>query len=426
MAFWKKLNQTNDIRVLKDELVFDVTPTVNSTNPVTSDGIARAIAGASGEVPVVTENDNGKILTAIYDEGGPAVEWGAAPSELPAVAGNAGKILAVNSGATGVEWADAQGTEYEPGKGITLTTVFGEKFINVTNPVPSYVSGDAGKVLKVNSIGTGTEWVESWAKYKAGNGIAISQSKEISAVGGTGITVTGPSTSSGNLYAPTRTNGSSVYMLAPLTTDLVSMIETGGLNVVPGIDLTCSGVEPTVGLYASICTIDDFNIITTTQRLVLGQVNLSVTHTQVPDPEDPEYYFDYYTAASTNATLVYDINDLNSTLSKTLTWADVKASPSSYAIGLLFFKTETLCKPGYYDTGASSEAFNTGVYTTVTPGTITVTNPVPSYAAGDAGKVLTVNSGATGTEWTNFTQIEVVQSLPASPTSGVLYIVTGA
>lgn len=59
-----------------DELLLDDTPRVNSFNGVTSDGVARAIAGASGEVPVVTENDNGKVLKAIYDEGGPAVEWG--------------------------------------------------------------------------------------------------------------------------------------------------------------------------------------------------------------------------------------------------------------------------------------------------------------------------------------------------------------
>ncbi len=77
-----------------DELLLDDTPKVNSFNGVTSDGVARAIAGASGEVPVVTESDNGKVLTAIYNEGGAAVEW-AAPalgsvtsiqqvSELPA------------------------------------------------------------------------------------------------------------------------------------------------------------------------------------------------------------------------------------------------------------------------------------------------------------------------------------------------------
>lgn len=114
------------------ELVFDTTPTVNSFNTVTSDGVARAIAGASGEVPHVTENDNGKVLTAVYDAGGPAVEWAeaagglpdttgasqgdvltvgssgpewaAAPTELPASLGTAGQVLTVNSGATGVEW----------------------------------------------------------------------------------------------------------------------------------------------------------------------------------------------------------------------------------------------------------------------------------------------------------------------------------
>ena len=63
-----------------DELLLDDAPKVNSFNGITSDGVARAIAGASGEVPQVTENDNGKVLTAIYDEGGAAVEWAEASS----------------------------------------------------------------------------------------------------------------------------------------------------------------------------------------------------------------------------------------------------------------------------------------------------------------------------------------------------------
>ena len=67
--------------VLVDKLVLDAVPTVNSFNSVTSDAVARAVAGASGEVPAVTESDNGKVLKAIYDAGGPAVEWGeAAPA----------------------------------------------------------------------------------------------------------------------------------------------------------------------------------------------------------------------------------------------------------------------------------------------------------------------------------------------------------
>ena len=57
------------------DLKLDAAPKVNSFNGITSDAVARAIAGASGEVPQVTENDNGKVLTAVYDESGPAVEW---------------------------------------------------------------------------------------------------------------------------------------------------------------------------------------------------------------------------------------------------------------------------------------------------------------------------------------------------------------
>lgn len=81
MALTKILNDENKSYkpVLTDKLVYDTKPTMNSFNGITSDAVARAIAGASGEVPAVTESDNGKILTAIYDDGGAAVEW-VAPS----------------------------------------------------------------------------------------------------------------------------------------------------------------------------------------------------------------------------------------------------------------------------------------------------------------------------------------------------------
>lgn len=103
MALTKILNDENKSfqPVLTDKLVYDTKPTVNSFNGITSDAVARAIAGASGEVPAVTESDNGKILTAIYDEGGAAVEWADAPSGIPDMAGQDGKILgAVDNGGT--------------------------------------------------------------------------------------------------------------------------------------------------------------------------------------------------------------------------------------------------------------------------------------------------------------------------------------
>ena len=58
-----------------DELLLDDTPKVNSFNGVTSDGVARAIAGASGGVPEVTSGDNGKVLTASYSGGVGSYSW---------------------------------------------------------------------------------------------------------------------------------------------------------------------------------------------------------------------------------------------------------------------------------------------------------------------------------------------------------------
>lgn len=82
------------------------------------------------QVPSSTSADEDKVLT-VNSSGVP--EWADAPTELPTVTGNAGKILTVNSGATGVEWADAP-TE-----------------------LPS-ISGNGSKVLKVNAGATGVEW----------------------------------------------------------------------------------------------------------------------------------------------------------------------------------------------------------------------------------------------------------------------------
>lgn len=152
MALTKIINDENKSYrpVLTDKLVLDAVPTVNSFNSVTSDAVARAIAGASGEVPQVTESDNGKVLTAVYDAGGAAVEWAesagglpdttgasqgdvltigssgaewaAVPTELPASLGTAGQVLTVNAGATGVEWASAQsGSSYTAGAGIEIS-----------------------------------------------------------------------------------------------------------------------------------------------------------------------------------------------------------------------------------------------------------------------------------------------------------------
>lgn len=86
----------------------------DSLNPVTGAAVAKAVASASGEVPVIGNSDNGKVLTAVVDGSDKHVEWGDAPKELPASLGTAGQVLAVNAGATGVEWTNPQVPAYNP------------------------------------------------------------------------------------------------------------------------------------------------------------------------------------------------------------------------------------------------------------------------------------------------------------------------
>lgn len=56
------------------------------------------------KIPTST-GSNGQVLTS----SGSAWSWANVPTELPSVTGNANKILSVNSGATGVEWITSPG-----------------------------------------------------------------------------------------------------------------------------------------------------------------------------------------------------------------------------------------------------------------------------------------------------------------------------
>lgn len=152
MAINKVINsQSQEFQpVLTDTLVLDDKPTVNSFNTVTSDAVARAIAGASGEVPAVTESDNGKILTAIYDAGGAAVEWADAPSGIPDMTGQDGKILgAVNNGdAMEAQWIS------KPESNVTTSE---KQFVVGVNGTGHPITVDCANATTVGTTSTFTE-----------------------------------------------------------------------------------------------------------------------------------------------------------------------------------------------------------------------------------------------------------------------------
>ncbi len=103
----------------------------SSTNAQSGTAVAEAIA-AVRQVPSSQSSDNGKVLGVTNTSG--SLGWVDQPAdELPSITGNGGKVLKVNAGATAVEWDDETDTTYESktaaesGTDVSLVTT-GEKY----------------------------------------------------------------------------------------------------------------------------------------------------------------------------------------------------------------------------------------------------------------------------------------------------------
>lgn len=315
MAITKVINSESQAYrpVLTDTLVLDAVPTVNSFNSVTSDAVARAVAGASGEVPQVTENDNGKVLKAIYDAGGPAVEWGE-----------------VESGAT-----------YTAGDGIDI---------------------DAQNAVSV----------------KAGNGL------EIGDVTSSGETV---SLTTSEYYRESYSTGYDAYDICPLTDSLLESINSGlTLKLNYGAYL---GYLPDVTAYAclySYASTTEYEV-TLDKRLVLGSDVLN----QGGLPPNSEVTFN---GSSVNAELS------NTTMSDLI--ADM--SSNTYHVGILVKTNDSYFALNFQVSNSSTRPSGPTTMATYTETTtihdaLNVSNPLPTSAVGDAGKVLTVDA-AGAAAWT--------------------------
>lgn len=134
-------------------------------NNIKSTYATKTEVGNIDEVPEVTSTEAGKVLKASYDAlTGGSYAWEEDTSELPAITGKAGKVLKVNSGASGVEWADDENTTYTFSTGLTNSS----GTITVTKPVPATASGDSGKVLGCTDSSGTLGWVSQPAAVTIG------------------------------------------------------------------------------------------------------------------------------------------------------------------------------------------------------------------------------------------------------------------
>lgn len=183
-------NVTTD--AVSGALTVDEVPTLDSLNPVSSDGVARAVIQAGAELPTRGSTDTGKVLTVANSDGDlewdePAdgipdmtgkngkvlgavdnggtmeAQWVNPPDSYPSVTGNAGKVLKVNAGATGVEWANESNVTVDQNYNASSTNpqsgtaVAGA--LETVKQVPAASSGDFDKILGVTDTSGTVGWV---------------------------------------------------------------------------------------------------------------------------------------------------------------------------------------------------------------------------------------------------------------------------
>ena len=317
--------------VLTDMLVLDAVPTVNSLNGVTSDAVARAIAGASGEVPQVTENDNGKVLGAIYDEGGAAVEWVEPPVALP-----------------------------------------------------EYDTDDDGKVLGVVVSGVeptaSVEWVEP-SSYTAGAGLSLS-SNTFNVNAGDGLTIGNESiTRTTTAVVPTDASGIGNY-IAALNSSLVSSISNDGLSCEFLIDYGVLSGVTSADYYIAICPIGSYGNAMT-QKLVFGQPISAVKN---PDNN-------WVIPTGTVFTILS--SEINTSLSNITLADVQNNPTGYCIVPIYYnswYGQYVTINFKVTDAGEGTAETANLSYTETMSNCVKVSNPVPSSTSLDENKVLTVNS----------------------------------
>lgn len=374
-------------------LTVDEVPTLDSLNPVSSDGVARAVIQAGAELPTRGSSDTGKVLTVANSDGD--LEWDEPAGGLPDMTGQDGKILGAvdNSGTMEAQWISKPVSN--------VTTTMGSFTVGVNGSgVPVSVDYTNGTISR-QSMGL---------NYSAGGSIFMNGSVPALKFNlGEGVTVDGNAWGNPLFVVPTT----------------VSITLPSGVSFYEGSSGLC---------FAQLSEFGDQTIVSSMGNPYSWASTSPITVTTVGDVSTVTLTAGTYEFVKkwnpniNQDTLVFNLrftgtltSEMQTSIENALSGCTVKNNNSGQGFAII---TGYSIKPAVIANLSPSQAnkflqlSNTGTYTQWA-------NVFPTYdTTTDAGKVLAV--GSSGVEWINSVPIEVVASLPASPTAGVLYIVTGA
>lgn len=361
-------------------------------------------------------------------------------SGLPAITGNANKVLKVNASATDIEWAPESGASQVQANWNETDNTAASYIQNkpdlsgFADKVPTAAAGDlasfdcygniadsgiaatdvaqypslannAGKVLAVNSGETGVEWIAQsgggGGSYTAGVGIDIT-SNVVSAKVGTGLTIANYSGTEQVVTHYSRTpidNGGTCYIengIADLTAELLTQISSGSFTLyveqaMPTPDATNIYFYPTLMKVVP----DTYNpsrlLLDSSLCVVFGTNSLPVSNLYIP--VDTPLVFNSSSINISKSTV--GLSDIATSMQNGDTWA---LAIAVYRSGLMSYLVYTEPDTQPVNLAYSSE-------------TVQVTRT-------DA-----INVNVASLTTAGITDIQVVNSLPASPVSTVLYLI---
>lgn len=252
-TMWVYSNATNVVDVTTHLTAL----TLGSPLPVASGGTGSNTGNAGSLTGLNASNVTTGTLVVAYGGTGSGTASGARVNLLPSYTGNAGKLLALNSGGTDVEWVSAGGAGTVTSVNAT-TAISGLSFSGgpVTSAGTLTLSGTLGVqgggtgTTSLTSgavlIGAGTSAVTSVSPGTSGNVLTSNGTAWVSQAGGAGGGVTTISFGSTGLTPSTATNGA-------VTVSGTLALASGGTG-----STTASGARSNLGL-GTLATLSSIN-----------------------------------------------------------------------------------------------------------------------------------------------------------------------